>query len=402
MITAAILGASAAVPASACTSDATTTVCCGVSPIAAVRCRGSPRRRACRTPRRWSGGSAASVCALDEVGVGPGEALDRRLVTLVLRADLARLREGEERGAVVPGERTDAVGDLLEPQTGRQREHGVVAAARGRGRRPARRARPTRRTRPCSRAAGRCRPGTNRRPTPSPRPGTRATNRSRRATASSSPASFVPHPGWISTVTPAPSPPGGWSCQRNQPPATRNGRTSTARTPTTAHVRRRRRARSARTRARGRRAGVPPVVPLRRGTDSVADSATGRAESPGESAGVGERRAESPANRRIRRTRAPNRSANRRIRSTRAPNRSANRSRGIRGWVGLAARPSHDSSWPPSSVGVTRAARTAERRATTAGSPPRPRRRCRRAGRAGDACPPGSRRLGGCAGRSSW
>ena len=68
---------------------------------------------------------------------------------------------------------------------------------------------------------------------------------------------------------------------------------------------------------------------------------------------------------------------------------------------GLAERPSHDSSWPPSSVGVTRAARTAERRATTAGSPPPPRRRCRRAGRAGDGCA-GESHLGGCAGRSSW
>ena len=110
---------------------------------------------------------------------------------------------------------------------------------------------------------------------------------------SSSPASLVPHPGLISTATPAPSPPGGWSCQRNQPPATRNGRTRTARTPTTAQVRRRRRARSARTRARGRRAGVPPVVLLRRGTDSVADSATGRAESVGESAESVNPRAES-------------------------------------------------------------------------------------------------------------
>ena len=30
-----------------------------------------------------------------------------------------RLREGEERGAVVTRERADAIGDLLEPQTGR-------------------------------------------------------------------------------------------------------------------------------------------------------------------------------------------------------------------------------------------------------------------------------------------
>ena len=52
---------------------------------------------------------------------------------------------------------------------------------------------------------------------------------------------------------------------------------------------------------------------------------------------------------------------------TRASNRSANRSQDS-AVAGLAGRPSHDSSWPPSSVGVTRAARTAERRATTAGS----------------------------------
>ena len=75
--------------------------------------------------------------ALDEVRVGPGEALDRRLVALVLRAHLTRLREREERGAVVTRERADAVGDLLEAQPGRQREHGVVAARRRARRRAA-------------------------------------------------------------------------------------------------------------------------------------------------------------------------------------------------------------------------------------------------------------------------
>ena len=98
-MTAATLGASAAVPASACTSDATTTVCCGVSPVAAALPR--PTASPC------SSNSDTIVCrigavvhALDEVGVGPGEPLDRRLVALVLRTDLrptARAR-GTRRG----------------------------------------------------------------------------------------------------------------------------------------------------------------------------------------------------------------------------------------------------------------------------------------------------------------
>src|SRR5947208_3439882 len=55
----------------------------------------------------------------DEIGVGPGEALDRRLVgRLIARPDRAGTREREERVAGVATERAHAVGDLVETQTG--------------------------------------------------------------------------------------------------------------------------------------------------------------------------------------------------------------------------------------------------------------------------------------------
>ena len=128
-MTAATLGASAALPASACTSDATTTVCCGVSPVAAGL--PSPTASPC-----WSN-SVTIVCricwsshALDEVGVGPGEALDRRLVALVLRADLhPTARAARNAARSCPGSAPTRSAICSSRETGRQREHGVPAFA---------------------------------------------------------------------------------------------------------------------------------------------------------------------------------------------------------------------------------------------------------------------------------
>ena len=386
-MTAATLGASAAVPASAWISDASTTACCGVSPIGAVRWRGSPRRHAGRTRRRWSGGSGRRSGAFDEVGVGPGEALDRRLVALVASSGSGPTARGARNAArSCPGSAPTRSAIWSRRRPGGSASDGVVAAARGRGRRPARRARPTRPTRPCSGGAGRCRPGTSRRPTPSYHTWNASEEPITPRDCSSSPASFVPHPGLISTATPAPSPPGGWSCQTNQPPATRNGRTRTARTPTTAQVRRRRRARSARTRPvaaapayhQWSLRAVGPIrwpirQPDRRIGRRIGGSGEPLAESVGESADPVNPRAESVGE-------------------------SVPRNSGV---DRLAERPSHDSSWPPSSVGVTRAARTA-------GVEPRLQDHRRRRGvdvvalGAPATVAPGSRHLGGCAGRSSW
>ena len=139
-------------PASACTSDAATTVCCGVSP---VRPRGSRARR--RRPC-WSNSDTRSwrICssahALDEVRVGPGEPLDRRLVALVLRADLTRLRggRGTRRGRARDGRTRSAI--CGRGAARRQREHGVVLRRRRGPRAERRRRRPSR---PCARAGRR-------------------------------------------------------------------------------------------------------------------------------------------------------------------------------------------------------------------------------------------------------
>ena len=61
--------------------------------------------------------------------------------------------------------------------------------------------------------------------------------------SSASPASRLPQPGWISTVTSAPRPPGGCSSHTIHPANRRNGRRSSTSTSSTASPRRRRRRR---------------------------------------------------------------------------------------------------------------------------------------------------------------
>ena len=201
-MTAATLGASAAVPASACTSDAATTVCCGVSPVAAGVAEAD--RVAVLVELRHDGLEDLLVGhALDEVRVGPGEALDRRLVALVLRAHLdptARARgtrRGRDPGArrrgrrsargASPGGSASTVCSLLAAalagasteRVGRRlRAHVLVQRRRSR---PATN-RPTRGTRPGTRATTRRRPCSRaRRRSPSrPTPAARSRSPARR------------------------------------------------------------------------------------------------------------------------------------------------------------------------------------------------------------------------------
>ena len=125
-------------------------------------------------------GSPRRSAALDEVGVGPREALERRAGRrLVLRAHRARLRERQERVAVVAGQlrrRGRRSGSSVSPGGSAST---VWRGVRGRGRRPARERVGRVADADVLVAAAYVPAWNGRRPTPSPRSGTRATSRSR-------------------------------------------------------------------------------------------------------------------------------------------------------------------------------------------------------------------------------
>ena len=176
--------------------------------------------------------------------------------------------------------------------------------------------------------------------------------------ASASPASLVPHPGLISTATPAPCRRAGGAARRTSHPPT--------------HEREDEDGEDADDRPRAASAAGPvgadpsPWPPRRRTTSGPStpwDRFGGRFGNRTRRIG-----------RRIGGFGQPARRIGRRIGGVGEPGRRIGRRIGPKasGADRLAERPSHDSSWPPSSVGVTRAARTPSARATTAGSPPRP------------------------------
>ena len=115
-------------PASACTSEAATTVCCGVSPVAALDV-GVPRPTASPC---WSNSDTmvwricASVRPSTKYVSGQVKPSTDVWSPWYFERTCPDCASGEERGAVVTRQRTDAVGDLLEPETGWEREHGVT------------------------------------------------------------------------------------------------------------------------------------------------------------------------------------------------------------------------------------------------------------------------------------
>ena len=119
---------------------------------------------------------------------------------------------GEERVTVVARERADAVGDLREREPGREQR---VGAARRRrvGAAPVERVERVVDAHVSCGGVGAGLIDAARDPVPDLERERRA---DRRLPASSSPISLAPHPGWTSTLTGSPSPPGGLSCQTNQ------------------------------------------------------------------------------------------------------------------------------------------------------------------------------------------